>query len=46
MIMYGYIFVTFYLSAVYGLLCPGQLWLTDVSLIHAGAAAEVSSLVL
>ncbi|BFY97691.1 hypothetical protein BsWGS_00731 [Bradybaena similaris] len=39
-ITYGYFFFAYYLSAVYGLLCPGQHWMTDWSLIHSGAAAQ------
>uniref|UniRef100_A0A0B7AEA7 EXPERA domain-containing protein n=2 Tax=Arion vulgaris TaxID=1028688 RepID=A0A0B7AEA7_9EUPU len=37
---YGYFFFAYYLSAVYGLLYPGQHWMADWSIIHAGAAAQ------
>ncbi|KAK0057313.1 transmembrane 6 superfamily member 1 [Biomphalaria pfeifferi] len=40
MLAYGYFFLIYYLSAVYALLYPGQNWMTDWSIIHAGASAQ------
>ncbi|KAK0057314.1 transmembrane 6 superfamily member 1 [Biomphalaria pfeifferi] len=40
MLAYGYFYVVYYLSAAYALLYPGQNWMTDWSIIHAGAAAQ------
>ena len=43
---YAYFFVAYYLFSMYGLLCPGQHWMADWSLIHAGAAAQVNYKIL
>ncbi|KAH9515261.1 Transmembrane 6 super member 1, partial [Bulinus truncatus] len=40
MLAYGYFFLVYYLGAIYALLYPGQNWMTDWSIIHAGAAAQ------
>lgn len=40
MIVYGYFFLAYYLGAAYALIFPGQAWMADWSLIHAGAAAQ------
>jgi hypothetical protein len=37
---YEYLFVVYYLVAIYGLVNPGQHWMSDWSLVHAGAAAQ------
>ncbi|KAK3777846.1 hypothetical protein RRG08_038094 [Elysia crispata] len=37
---YLYFYLAYYLSAMYGLLYPGQHWMADWSLVHAGAAAQ------
>ncbi|CAG5132465.1 unnamed protein product [Candidula unifasciata] len=37
---YEYLFVVYYLVAIYGLFNPGQHWMADWSLVHAGAAAQ------
>jgi hypothetical protein len=34
-------FVPYYASAIYGLLNPGQVWMSDWALLYAGAAAQV-----
>uniref|UniRef100_A0A0B7AHF0 EXPERA domain-containing protein n=1 Tax=Arion vulgaris TaxID=1028688 RepID=A0A0B7AHF0_9EUPU len=39
-ITYEYVFVVYYLVAAYGLINPGQHWMADWSLVHAGAAAQ------
>ncbi|XP_059151313.1 transmembrane 6 superfamily member 1-like [Physella acuta] len=40
MLVYGYFFLVYYLAAAYALLFPGQQWMADWSLIHAGASAQ------
>ena len=37
-------FVPYYGMAIYGLLNPGQHWMVDWSLLHAGAAAQVKNI--
>jgi len=37
---YAYVFLAYYLYAIYGLLNPGTHRMTDWSLVHAGAAAQ------
>lgn len=37
---YLYFYLAYYLSAMYGVLHPGQHWMADWSLVHAGAAAQ------
>lgn len=37
---YGYFFLAYYVVTIYGLIFPGQHWMSDWSLIHAGAAAQ------
>lgn len=43
MLTYLYYFVPYYVLAIYGLVVGGQNWMPDWSLIHAGAAMQVSS---
>lgn len=40
MLVYQFYFVFYYLCAIHGLLYPGQLWMSDWSIIHAGASAQ------
>lgn len=40
MIVYMVYFVPYYACAIYGLLNPGQSWMSDWALLYAGAAAQ------
>lgn len=40
LIVYLMYFVPYYASAIYGLLNPGQVWMSDWALLYAGAAAQ------
>jgi len=40
MIVYLYYFVPYYMAAICGLIWPGQEWMPDWALLHAGAAAQ------
>ncbi len=41
MLVYLFYFVPYYVMAIYGLFWPGCEWMTDWSIIHAGAAMQV-----
>ncbi|KAK7496050.1 hypothetical protein BaRGS_00012751 [Batillaria attramentaria] len=40
MLVYQFYFLFYYLCAIHGLLYPGQLFMSDWSIIHAGASAQ------
>ncbi|KAK7115893.1 transmembrane 6 superfamily member 1-like [Littorina saxatilis] len=40
MMVYLFYFLPYYSACIYGLLWPGQGWMLDGSLVHAGAAAQ------
>ncbi|XP_005104914.1 transmembrane 6 superfamily member 1 isoform X2 [Aplysia californica] len=40
MLTYDYLYVCYYIFAMYGLWSPGQHWMGDFSLVHAGAAGQ------
>ena len=40
MLVYLFYYVPYYLMAVYGLMSPGQSWMPDWALIHAGASVQ------
>lgn len=45
MMVYLFYFLPYYVAAVYGLVWPENTWMLDLSLIHAGAAAQVHNCV-
>ncbi|XP_035827349.1 uncharacterized protein LOC101860038 isoform X1 [Aplysia californica] len=40
MLTYDYLYVCYYIFAMYGVWSPGQHWMGDFSLVHAGAAGQ------
>ena len=40
MIVYLFYFAPYYVMAIYGLMSPGNSWMPDWAMIHAGAAAQ------
>jgi hypothetical protein len=42
MLVYMFYFIPYYCMAIYGLVVPGCSWMLDWSMIHAGAAVQVS----
>ncbi|XP_069119374.1 transmembrane 6 superfamily member 1-like isoform X2 [Argopecten irradians] len=40
MLTYLFYFVPYYVSAIYGLVYPGETWMSDWALLHAGAALQ------
>lgn len=42
MLVNMYYFVFYYVCAINGLVNPGQLWMSDWAIIHAGATIQVS----
>ena len=43
MTVYLFLFLPYYAASIYALIFPGETWMSDWSLIHAGAAAQVCS---
>ena len=43
MLVYLFYFGFYYMCAIDGLLNPGQLWMADWAIIHAGASAQVTA---
>ncbi|XP_060068068.1 transmembrane 6 superfamily member 1-like [Ylistrum balloti] len=40
MLTYLFYFVPYYVSAIYGLVNPGETWMSDWAILHAGAATQ------
>lgn len=46
MLVYLFYFLPYYCMAIYGLLWPANSWMPDWALIHAGASAQVPSILI